>query len=163
MFCDVLLEGFKYTHPPPYPEDGRKMSLFGESAMRRTSHNRASDAILRGDSSECRPSGDENRTRKATDVYDEIVSTLARQGRGTAIREREVEDLLIMKLGATQQTTLNRHKDIMVRLGYLKTAKRSTAFTGAEYDLVGAKVREVKLLEKARELAGREKKVSRRR
>ena len=81
------------------------------------------------------PPGDENRTRKVTDVYDEIVSILTSAGKRTRIRQREIEDLLTVKLGATQRTTLARHQEIMVRLGYLKQVKGGTASSNAEYDL----------------------------
>jgi len=96
-------------------------------------------------------------------VYDEIVSTLARQGRKTAIKQREVEDLLILKLGATQRSTLARHQELMVRLGWLKTVRGATAYSSAEYDLVGAKVKAVEFQEKARQREGQWKGGGRRR
>ncbi len=78
-------------------------------------------------------------------MYGEIVSTLATQGRRTAVKQREVEDLLIVKLGATQRSTLARHQEIMVRLGYLKMTRGGTAYSSAEYDLVGKKLQEIRL------------------
>jgi hypothetical protein len=99
-------------------------------------------------SSACRPSRGENRTRKATDVYGEIVRALAVQGKRLGIKQRDIENLLIVKLGATQKTTLARHLEVMVRLGYLKLTRGGTAFLNAEYDLVGSKLREVQLASK---------------
>lgn len=152
-----------YTHPHRHPSDDRKMTTFAESVTGRTSHNRVVAVIWHGGSLECRPSGVETRTRKATDVYDEIVSTLSKQGRGTDIRQHEVEDLLILKLGATQRTTLNRHQEIMVRLGYLRFTRGATAFTSAVYDLVGRKVAEIKAAQTGEERAGGKKLVKKRR
>lgn len=153
MFIAVLLGGFKYTHPHPPPSDGRKMSLFAERAPERTSTNRVSAVFSRGDSPEYRPSRGENRTRKATDVYDEIVSVLAAAGLKTAVTKWRIERGLIEGLGATQQQTLNRHLQIMVRLGYIKSCQGGSAYLSPEYDLVWAKVREIALRAKALEHA----------
>ena len=157
MFIAVLLEGFKYTHTHPHPSDGRKMSLFAESVPERTATNRVSAVFSRGDSPEYRPSRGENRTRKATDVYDEIVSVLAAAGLKTDVTKWRIERGLIELLGATQQATLNRHLQIMVRLGYIKGSRGGTAYLNPEYDLVGAKVREIALRAKAQELAAKGK------
>lgn len=46
-------------------------------------------------------------------------------------------------MGATQPTTLRRHLDVMVRLGYLKKIGGDSAYSSAEYDIVGTKVKEL--------------------
>lgn len=140
MFIDVLLGRLKYTHPHPHPSDGRKMSLFGEREPERTSPNKVSAVFSRGDMSESRPSRGENRTTKITNVYDSIVCALADQGDRVGIQKAQIEDYLVVKLGASQSTTLNRHLEIMTRLGYIKATKLGTAYGQTEYDLVGSKL-----------------------
>jgi len=44
------------------------------------------------------------------------------------------------ELGASQPTTLRRHLEIMVRLGYLTRVQGGTAYLNAEFDLVGSKL-----------------------
>lgn len=163
MIGDVLTKGLKYTHPPPPLEDGDKTATFAELDSERTATNRVNDAFSSGDFPESRPRGGENRPRKATDVYEEIVSTLDHQGRRTDLKQREVEDLLIVKLGATQRSTLARHLEIMVRLGYLKMTRGGTAYSSAEFDMVGRKLMEVRAKVKAQQLAEKTKGVRGRR
>lgn len=151
MFIAVLLQGLKYTHPHAHPSDGWKMSLFVESVPERTSQNRVNDAFFSGGIPESRPSGCDNATRKATDVYDEIVCALASKSKRDGIRQRDIEDLLIVKMGATQRSTLARHQDIMVRLGYLTRTRGSTVYSSAEYSIVVGKVRQIQAMMKMRE------------
>ncbi len=68
---------------------------------------------------------------------------LTSSGERTAIKQRDIENLLMSGMGATQPATLRRHLEVMVRLGYLKKIGGDSAYSSAEYDLVGAKVKEL--------------------
>lgn len=78
-----------------------------------------------------------------TKIYDSIVRLLTSSGERTGIKQRGIENLLMSGLGATQPSTLRRHLEVMVRLGYLKKIGGDSAYSNAEYDIVGAKVKEI--------------------
>lgn len=92
-----------------------------------------------------------------TNVYDSIVSVLAAAGLKTGLTQWRIEKGLVDMAGMTQPATLRRHLDLMVRLGYLKRIGGPSAFTGAEYDLVDAKLKEIALRRKAEEPEARDK------
>lgn len=68
---------------------------------------------------------------------------LTSSGERTEIKQRDIENLLMSGMGATQPTTLRRHLEVMVRLGYLKKIGGDSAYSSAEYDIVGAKIKEI--------------------
>jgi len=152
-FVVVFLGGLIYTHPPTHPGNAQNMSPFAERATKGTATNRAKRPFFRVANLGRRLSGGENRTKKVVDVYDEIVVTLAGQGKKTRIRQVEIENQLTLQLGATQRRTLTRHIGLMERLGYLKILSGGTAYTGSMFDLVEKKLEEIKLRRKAQELA----------
>lgn len=152
LFSVILSERFKGGHPPLRVWDARKMSPFCERATKGTSQNRASAVFLRGAIPEQRLLRGETRTKKVVSVYDDIVRTLAGQGKRTGIKQVEVEDQLTLQLGATQRQTLRRHIGLMIRLGYLKQISEGTAHSGAAFDLVGHKLLEIRARQKAQSL-----------
>lgn len=76
-------------------------------------------------------------------MYDSIVRVLAAAGLKTGLTQWRIETGLINGLGASQPATLRRHLELMVKLGYLKKVGGNSAYSSAEYDLVGAKVKEL--------------------
>jgi len=87
-----------------------------------------------------------------TNVYDSIVSILAAAGLKTGLTQWRIEKGLVDMAGMTQPATLRRHLDLMVRLGYLRKVGGNTAYSSAQYDLNGEKLKEIALRRKAQDL-----------
>jgi len=68
------------------------------------------------------------------------VCALADAGKRIGIPQQDVEDLLTVELGITQEDTMRKNVNLMVRLGYLKVARRGLSKEGMSYDLVGKRV-----------------------
>ena len=76
-------------------------------------------------------------TRQLTNAYDNVVLMLEEARRRLDIPRRDIERLLTIELGVSKPETFRRNLMIMVDLGYLK-------YSGAGYDLVAVKIREIK-------------------
>ena len=68
------------------------------------------------------------------------MCALAEAGKRIGIAQRDIEDLLTVELGISQEETMQKHVHLLVRLGYLKVAQRGLGKEGMRYDLVGSKV-----------------------
>ena len=84
--------------------------------------------------------GGGHTTTKITTAYGNIVCALAEAGKRIGIAQQDIEDLLTVELGISQEDTMQKHVRLLVRLGYLKVAQRGLGKQGMRYDLVGAKV-----------------------
>ena len=60
------------------------------------------------------------------------------------VRQQDIEDLLTVELGISQEETMQKHIHLLVRLGYLKVAQRGLGKEGMLYDVVGKKIEEAR-------------------
>lgn len=97
------------------------------------------------------PLGGNRTTTKITNVYDSIVSILAAAELRTGLTQWRIEKGLVDMAGMTQPATLRRHLDLMVKLGYLRKIGGDSAYSTAQYDLNGEKLKEIALRRKAQE------------
>jgi len=60
------------------------------------------------------------------------------------IDQQDIEDLLTVELGISQEETMRKHIGLMIRLGYLKVMRRGLGKEGMSYDLIGKKVEQAR-------------------
>jgi len=92
-----------------------------------------------------------------TNVYDSIVNEFATAGKRVDIAHRELESALATHLGVIHPETVERHISMMQTLGYIKLVTGAGVATGSRYDLVGKKIVDARIREKAQELAARQR------
>lgn len=61
------------------------------------------------------------------------------------ISRRELEGALLIHIGASKPDTVVRHIRMMQTCGYIRLAKEGGVATNARYDLVGKKLREIRI------------------